>query len=157
MRCMSKPVKASSVWLRRLQTPARIDNQSQAAAGFIYALRLLAVYHAAGRDPAAELAVRMESMTAALCTIELSHMLLHAWPEPVTVNRYCCKLLSHDEATIALMLNAAAERDKEAFERALTGLVRRERIARLWDRTVMLMGAQSTLAWCPGSDRSERN
>lgn len=135
---------SSPTWLRRLQTPPRIANLDPLAARFIYALRLMAVYQTAGRDPAAELAVRLESMTAALHAMELSQQILRAWPECVNVNRFCCKMLSHDETTIAAMISAAASRDKQAFDRELSDLVRPERVSRFWDHCVQLVGVELT-------------
>jgi len=140
---MSKQSDSSPVWLRRLQTPARIDNQEAVAARFIYALRLIAAYQSAGRDPAAEQAVRMESVTAAVHAMELAHQLLRAWPESITVNRFCCMMLSHDEATIAHMINAAAGCDRRAFAKELADLVRPDRIERLWKHAVCLVGAEA--------------
>ncbi len=135
---------SSPTWLRRLQTPPRIDNLDPVAARFIYALRLMAVYQNADRDPAAELAVRLESVTAAVRAMELSQAILRAWPECVSVNRFCCKMLSHDEMTIGAMMTASAARDRQGFDRALCDLVRPERIARLWEQCVQLVGVEQT-------------
>lgn len=146
MLCMNKQPQTSPIWLRRLIAPTRIDSQPPVAARFIYALRLLAVYQAAGRDPAAELAVRLGSVTAAVHTIELSRELVRAWPDRIAVGRFCCAVLSHDEASIARMLGAALRRDRYDFSAELADLVRPARIARLWEHCVMLVGAEISSA-----------
>lgn len=112
------------------------------AARFLYSLRLIALYRKAGRDPAAELAVRLESMCAAVHAMELSEAILHCWPEPVVVSRFCCDMLSHDELTIGRMIGAAAAHDRAEFARQLEGLLRAERIDILWDAAVQLVGAE---------------
>lgn len=129
-------------WLLRLQAPTSITTLPALAARFLYSLRLIALYRSAGRDPAAELAVRLESMSAALHALELSGAIQHCWPEPVVVSRFCCDMLSHDELTIGRMIEAAACHDRAECTRQLDGLLRPERIAILWDAAVQLVGAE---------------
>ena len=135
--------KAQPAWLYRLQMPQRIDEAESLPARFVYALRLMAAFRAARRDPVAELAVRLESVTTAICAIELSQALIGAWPEPIVVNRFCCQVLSHDEATIAALVTAAAARNQADFAAQLSGLVRPDRIERLWAKSVLLAGAET--------------
>lgn len=139
---MHKHTSPPPSWLLRLQAPTIIGALPPLAARFLYSLRLIALYRAAGRDPAAELAVRLESMSAAVHAMELSEAILHCWPEPVVVSRFCCEMLSHDELTIGRMIGAAAGHDRAEFARQLDGLLRAERIDILWDAAVQLVGAE---------------
>ena len=64
------------------------------------------------------------------------------WPENIAVSRFCCRLLSHDEATIGAFIDAAAAGDRRAFEMALDGLIRPERAHRLWESALALAAAE---------------
>ena len=64
------------------------------------------------------------------------------WPENIAVSRFCCRLISHDEATIGAFVDAASEGDRMGFEAALTGLLRPERMHRLWEGALALTAAE---------------
>ncbi len=65
-----------------------------------------------------------------------------SWPDNIHVSRFCCRLLSHDEATIGAVVDAAAKGDRAGFDDALSGLVRSDRMRRLWDAALSLAGAE---------------
>jgi hypothetical protein len=65
-----------------------------------------------------------------------------SWPENVHVSRFCCCHLTHDEATIGAMLDAVGEGDRDGFIGSLAGLVRPDRIERLWDGALALFSAE---------------
>ena len=50
--------------------------------------------------------------------------------------------MSHDEVTIGAFLDAAAAANRGGFEAALIGLIRPERIHRLWDDAMALTAAE---------------
>ena len=50
--------------------------------------------------------------------------------------------MSHDEATIGAFVDAASEGDRMGFEAALTGLLRPERMHRLWEAALALTAAE---------------
>ena len=72
----------------------------------------------------------------------LAHAVSASWPENIHVSRFCCRLMSHDEATIGAFVDAASEGDRMGFEAALTGLLRPERMHRLWEGALALTAAE---------------
>lgn len=133
-------------WVARLQRPARIDECDAIGARFIHALRLIALHERLGRDPVPELAVRLGSVAVAAKALILAQTIAATWPENITVSRFCCRLMSHDEATIGAFVDAAARGDRVGFEDALTGLIRPERMHRLWDSALALTAAEMRAA-----------
>ncbi|MCL9983512.1 MAG: DNA-directed RNA polymerase subunit beta' [Erythrobacter sp.] len=125
-----------------LAVTPRLDVLGPIAARFIHALRLIALHERAGRDPVPELAVRLGGVEIAAKALILSHAIAASWPENIHVSRFCCRLLSHDELTIGAFIDAAARRDRAGFEAALTGLVRAERMHRLWEGALLLVAAE---------------
>lgn len=126
-------------WLERLAAPVRIDSQSPVAMRFIFALRMIACHEVVGKDPIPCLAVKLGSLASAGQAMELAELCSRFWPEPINLARPCCLFLSHDEQTMATMVDAAAGRDHAGFCHQLDGLVRHERREALWDSAVALV------------------
>lgn len=133
---------ASRATIARLAKPARLADQHPIAGRFVYALRLIAVHERVGRDPVPELAMRLGGVDIAARALALALAIKATWPDDIHVSRFCCCLLSHDEATIGAMIASAATRDRTEFERALEGLLRPARIDRLWDHACELVAAE---------------
>lgn len=129
--------------LARLAEPPRIENCGPIGARFVYSLRLIALHERAARDPVPELTVRLGSVETAAKALALAQMISVTWPENIHVSRFCCCILTHDEATIAALIDSASRRDREGFEGAITGLIRPERVHRLWDAVLGLIAAES--------------
>ncbi len=125
-----------------LATPPRIEALGPIGGRFIHALRLIALHERLSRDPVPELAVRLGSVAVAAKALILAHAVSASWPENIHVSRFCCQLLSHDEMTIGTMVDAAAHSDRTGFEAALAGLIRAERMHRLWDSALALVAAE---------------
>lgn len=125
-----------------LATPRRVERLGPVAGRFLHALRLIALHERMGRDPVPELAVRLGSVEVAAKALILAHTISASWPENIHVSRFCCRLMSHDEATIGAFVDAAAAGDRRAFEAALTGLIRPERMHRLWEGALVLAAAE---------------
>lgn len=125
-----------------LAVPPRIDTLGPVAGRFVHALRLIALHERVGRDPVPELSLRMGGVELAAKALILSHAIAASWPENIHVSRFCCRLLSHDEATIGAFVDAAARCDRNGFEAALEGLVRPERMHRLWEGALALVAAE---------------
>lgn len=125
-----------------LAAPPRVESLGPIAGRFVHALRLIALHERIGRDPVPELAVRLGSVDVAAKALILAHTISASWPENIHVGRFCCRLLSHDEATIGAFVDAAASADRPAFEAALTGLIRPERMPRLWESALALTAAE---------------
>lgn len=125
-----------------LATPPRIEALAPIGGRFVHALRLIALHERAGRDPVPELAMRLGGVEVAAKSLILAHAISASWPENIHVSRFCCRLLSHDEVTIGLFIDAAARGDRVAFEGALSGLVRADRMPRLWESALALASAE---------------
>jgi hypothetical protein len=125
-----------------LAASPRVEWLGPIAGRFLHALRLIALHEKMGRDPVPELAVRLGGVEIAAKALILAHTISASWPENIHVSRFCCRLMSHDEATIAAFVDAAAEGDRTGFEAALTGLIRPERMHRLWEGALALAAAE---------------
>ena len=132
----------ASATIARLAEPARVGALGPIAGRFVHALRLVALYERARRDPVPELATRLGSVACAARALTLSQAIAATWPENIHVSRFCCGLMSHDEATIGAMIDAAANRDREGFDAAIAGLIRPDRVERLWQAALGLVTAE---------------
>ncbi|WP_233994177.1 DNA-directed RNA polymerase subunit beta' [Porphyrobacter sp. AAP60] len=125
-----------------LAVPPRIETLGPVAGRFLHALRLIALHERMGRDPVPELAIRLGSVAIAAKALILAQTISAAWPENIHVSRFCCRLLSHDEATIGAFIDAAFHGNRAGFEDALAGLIRPERMHRLWEGALALTAAE---------------
>ncbi|MGB3711099.1 MAG: DNA-directed RNA polymerase subunit beta' [Erythrobacter sp.] len=128
--------------IERLARPPRIEDVSPIAARFVFSLRLIALHDRARRDPVPELAARLGSVDVAAKALALGQAVSAIWPENVHVSRFCCSLLSHDELTVATLIDSASCRDRPGFEAAIEGLIRPDRIQRLWEPVLALVAAE---------------
>lgn len=136
------PTAARLSTIAALAAPPRVERLGPIAGRFVHALRLIAVHERAGHDPVPELANRLGSVDVAAKALILAHAISASWPENIHVSRFCCRLLSHDEATIGAFVDAAAEGDRRGFEAALDGLIRPERTHSLWESALALAAAE---------------
>ncbi|MCK0127148.1 DNA-directed RNA polymerase subunit beta' [Erythrobacter sp. F6033] len=130
-------------WVEQLKRPKTVVSLSPIAARFVYSLRLIALHDRVRKDPLPELVVRLGSVDIAAKALTLAQVISSTWPEPIHISRFCCHLLSHDETAIGRLLDGAAHCDRIAFDSAVEGLVRPDRMHRLWDRTLALVAAES--------------
>ena len=128
--------------IANLARSPRIETLHPIAARFIYSLRLIAVHERASRDPVPELAVRLGSVEVAAKALTLAQDIKRLWPEDVHLARFCCRCLSHDEATIGAMISSAAARDTARFDQVLAGFIRPDRCRKLLDGALALIGAE---------------
>ena len=142
---MSRPLTPSTTaqqTIAALAAPPRVEALGPIGGRFVHALRLIALHERMGRDPVPELAVRLGSVEVAAKALMLAQAISASWPENIHVSRFCCRLLSHDEATIGAFVDAAAKADRAAFEGALAGLIRPDRLPRLWEGALALTAAE---------------
>ena len=137
----SSPANTRDI-IAALAAPPRVERLGPIAGRFVHALRLVALHERMGRDPVPELAARLGSIEIAAKALILTQTIAASWPENIVVSRFCCRLLSHDEATIGAFVDAAANADRRGFEAALAGLIRPERMHRLWDGALALTAAE---------------
>ncbi len=102
----------------------------------IMTLRLCVLIEKVGRDPLSELATRFQSVAAARAALDLADQIARLWPSRYQPARPCSLGMTPDEATLAAMARAATDRDRGAFDHTLTGFVRADRHAALFDATV---------------------
>jgi hypothetical protein len=136
------PSAATRQVIAALAAPPRVERLGPIAGRFVHALRLIALHERLGRDPVPELAARLGSVEVAAKALILAQIISAGWPENIHVSRFCCRLLSHDEATIGAFVDAAASAERHGFEAALTGLIRPERMHRLWEGALALTAAE---------------
>ncbi|MEM6858901.1 MAG: DNA-directed RNA polymerase subunit beta' [Pseudomonadota bacterium] len=142
---MTKPVRKSALASRVIEDLAqvpRIEAFGPIASRFIYSLRLIALHERARRDPIPELTARLGSVEIAAKALALSQAVTATWPEDIHVSRFCCQCLTHDEATLASVIDCAVARDRVGFEQQVHGLIRPEREGRLWDAVFALVLAE---------------
>jgi hypothetical protein len=142
MSSRPSPSAANQSIIAALAAPPRVEALGPIGGRFVHALRLIALHERVGRDPVPELAARMGGVELAAKALILAHAISASWPENIHVSRFCCRLLSHDEATIAQFVDAAANGDRLGFEGALSGLVRADRMPRLWEGALALAAAE---------------
>ncbi len=136
------PSAATRSIIAALAAPPRIERLGPIGGRFVHALRLIALHDRMGRDPVPELATRLGSVDVAAKALILAQAIAAVWPEDIAVSRFCCRLLSHDEATIGAFVDAAAEGDRRGFEAAFDGLIRPDRAHRLWEGALALASAE---------------
>lgn len=136
------PQNRQGDWIERLCKPSSISDFGPISGRFIYSLRLIALHRQVGRDPVPELAVKLGGVEIAIQTLKLAENIERSWPESIRVRRFCCRQLSYDEATIACMIAAAAEQRREGFEDQISGLIRHDRIERMWMDSIELVCAE---------------
>lgn len=138
----NRPTTTAHQTIAALAIPPRIERLGPVAGRFVHALRMIALYERAGRDPVPELAAKLGGVEIAAKALILAHTISAVWPENIHVSRFCCRLLSHDEATIGAFVDAAAQGDRVGFEAAVTGLIRETRAPRLWEASLALAAAE---------------
>lgn len=137
-----QPAASSLDWVARLKEPTRLTAMSPLARRFIFSLRLVAVYRRAKRDPLPELTSQLGNVTVAVKALQLIEALAQSWPEPLQVRRCCCEIASHDELTMAGLVDAAVKANRDLAQMHLSGLLRPERIDRVWEAASELIASE---------------
>lgn len=138
----SSQCKASfAVTIAALARPADIRALPLHALHLVMAMRLCALFDAAGREPIGELTQRFRSVGTALAVLSLNREIARIWPERFMVSRPCCTAMTPDERTLAALVRAAATGNREAFKQTLDGFVRADRHERLFADLVRAVAA----------------
>lgn len=96
--------------------PRDVRQLSMAAMHAVMALRLCVICHKVGRNPMDDLIQRFGNPLAVRHFRFVFEAIGTAWPDPFTISRPCCPLLSPDEAMFADMMTSVARRDRAAFD-----------------------------------------
>lgn len=141
---------ARANWVESLARPSLLKDLPLLGLQSVTAFRILALCSRAGREPVVEMASRFRSVTVAKAFLSWAHCVGRCWPERVTVHPPCCRSLSPDEMAFALLIEAAGVGDRQAFSRALDGLVRSDRHEQLYAAAVDLAAALGGSGWRSG-------
>jgi hypothetical protein len=136
------PIDTTDI-VKRLAEPKRLNSLGPIAARFLYSLRLIALHDRVKRDPVPEMTMRLGGVEIAAKSLALSQAIASTWPEDIHISPFCCQVLTHDEATIGAIIDAACQRDRAGFEAQVEGLIRPERVHRLWDGVLALVAAEA--------------
>jgi hypothetical protein len=125
-----------SALIESLGRPQDVRGLSLKGLHVTMAMRLCALFDAAGRDPVPDLARRYRSIEAACAAHGLVMTIKQVWPEPFMVNRPCCLAMTPDETTLAALARAAINGRREAFSDAINGFIRADRHEALYNATI---------------------
>ena len=137
----SRSIQSRNTIAALAQAPS-LHDLGPIAARFVYSLRLIALHERARRDPVPELTARLGGIEIAAKSLALSQAIVAIWPENIHLSRFCCPRMTHDEATIGALLDRAWARDRAGFDEQVQGLIRAERVPRLWDAVLELVAAE---------------
>lgn len=145
---MTKPTRSAtdlSHIVQGLAEPVALSALGPIAMRFVYSLRLIALHDRVKRDPVPELTVRLGSVEIAARSLALGQAVAATWPEKIHVSCFCCQRLTHDEVTIGALIDCAGQRDRPGFEAQVEGLIRPERVHRLWEGVLALIAAEARM------------
>lgn len=130
---MTSLTRHAAATIAALARPPALKALTSRAQTVVIAIRLCAMAAREQADPLAAIALQLGNCEAAFAVHELVRTVTRTWPERFVVGRACCQRLSPDEATLADLVEAAAARAREGFNRAIEGFVRHDRHDALWD------------------------
>lgn len=96
--------------------PRDVRQLPMAAMHGVMAMRLCVICHRVGHDPAHDLLQRFGNELATNRFQVIFEVIGKTWPDPFTVSRACCPLLTPDESMFANMMIAACNQDRAAFD-----------------------------------------
>ncbi len=139
MPAQNPPSETSARFFAMIEGMARpqdVRGLSLKSLHMVMAMRLCALFDAAGQDPVPDLARRYRSIEAACAVHGLMLTVKQVWPEPFLVNRPCCHAMTPDEATLAALARATRAGNREAFTSVIAGFVRADRHEALYNATI---------------------
>lgn len=127
---------------QRLQlTLPRLDRLTPEQAAVAGALRRWVVATRLRQCPLAAAAARLGCIQAARHLHLLLETVRSCWPEPFAVAPPCCGTLSHDEATLLVMLEAARSHRRPVFDALICEMIGGDARDRLYAASVRLADA----------------
>ncbi|HQS69478.1 MAG: hypothetical protein B7Y36_07010 [Novosphingobium sp. 28-62-57] len=139
MPAQNSPSETSARFSSLIESMARphdVRGLSIKGLHMVMAMRLCALFDAAGQDPLPDLARRYRSIEAAFAVHGLVQTIKKVWPEPFLVNRPCCHAMTPDEVTLAALARTTRAGNRDAFTAAMAGFVRAERHEALYNATI---------------------
>ncbi len=102
--------------IRAFIRPRDVRQLSLAAMHTVMAVRLCVICRKTDHDPAQDLLLRFGNELAVRRFQVLFEAIGTAWPEPFTISRPCCPVLSLDESMLANMMIAVIDQNRAAFD-----------------------------------------
>ena len=130
-----------SLLIEKLTAQAPIGALSAEGARVIMALRLKIVCDKRGLDPIPPLTARMGGITGALRMILVTALVAALWPDPFALSPPCCRMLSHDEAMLGTLAEAAYTGDRARFDAESADMLNEEARDQLWRDLAALVPA----------------
>lgn len=119
----------------------RLDQLTPEQAAVAGALRRWVVAARLRQCPLAAAAARLGCVPAARQLHLLLETVRSCWPEPFAVAPPCCATLSHDEATLLVMLEAARSHRRPVFDALIAEMIGSDARDRLYSASVALAAA----------------
>jgi len=126
--------------LELLKRNTRLEDVEAGTAGIIRAIRTWVVLHKAERSPFDPMVPHFGSAEATARLRVLIEMVGTAWPDAVALAPPCCRLLSHDEATLAALLAHARTGNRRGFDRECHEMLDWDARCRIWVAMRVLLG-----------------
>ena len=130
-----------SLLIEKLTARTPLGALSPEGARVIMALRLKIVCDKRGMDAIPPLATRMGGISGALRMIHVTALVAALWPDPFALSPPCCRTLSHDEAMLGALAEAAYAGDRARFDDESTDMLSEEARDQLWRDLAALVPA----------------
>jgi hypothetical protein len=119
-------------WIHALSQAQDLRELPLPAVQAVMAIRCCVIGQYVDRDPINDLINRFGSPAAAQRFLIVFEAIGTAWPDPFTVSRPCCCMLSFDEALFAHMVVASLSHNQAAFDRLTCDLLNSDARATLF-------------------------
>ena len=107
----------------------------------VMALRLKVICDKRGLDPMTPLTERLGGIAPALRMVHITGLIANLWPEAFVLSPPCCRSLSHDEALLGALAEAAGDRDRVRFDTESRDMLGEEARDQLWRDLAALVPA----------------
>ena len=118
------------------------DSLSQCARDIVVATRIDVICRKRGIDPMATLVQRLGSEARAKRIRHLVDVVGAVWPEAFALSPPCCRHLSHDEALLGTLIEAAEVGDRRWFDTVSRDLLNEEARDGLWREMLLFAGPE---------------
>ena len=130
-----------SLLIEKLTARTPLGALSPEGARVIMALRLKIVCDKRGMDPIPPLSTQMGGISGALRMIHVTALVATLWPDPFALSPPCCRTLSHDEAMLGALAEAAYAGDRARFDDESSDMLSEEARDQLWRDLAALVPA----------------
>lgn len=125
-----------------LLAPPRTDSLTQCARDIVVATRIDVICRKRGIDPQSAHIQRLGCEARAKRVRHLVDVVGAVWPEAFALSPPCCGHLSHDEALLGTLIEAAEIRDRRWFDNASRDLLDEDARDGLWREILLFAGTE---------------